>query len=117
MPEIKPIVVALWCGVGKPKDLEEFLLPLVNELNCLIKTGIFFNEYRVDIGNVCFICDSPARSHLKGYYTIYNKISTMNNNQFILMKLLLLKKFKVLRILMENMGAKNVRSLELISEM
>lgn len=66
MREIKPIVVAVWCGVGKPKDLDAFLLPFVNELKHLIKTGMFFNEYRVDIGSVCFVCDSPARSHLKG---------------------------------------------------
>lgn len=63
---MKPIVIAIWCGKGKPKDLDEFLSPLVNEINSIMQTGVDIKEYRIDIKNICFICDAPARSHLKG---------------------------------------------------
>lgn len=66
MPVIKPIVIAIWCGIGKPKDLDEFLLPLVVELNEITRTGIFFNDYRIDIVCKGFLADSPARSFIKG---------------------------------------------------
>lgn len=66
MPDIKPIVIAIWCGSGKPKDIDEFLLPLVVEFNEITRKGIFFNDYRIDIVCKAFLADSPARSFLKG---------------------------------------------------
>lgn len=66
MQDVKPFVIGIWSGVGKPKNLTEFLLPLVNDINILIREGISINGYRIDSTIRSFLCDSPARSFLKG---------------------------------------------------
>lgn len=66
MIDLKPILIGIWCGVGKPKDLNEFLSPFVYEMNSILDTGININGYHVDIESIAFIADSPARAHLKG---------------------------------------------------
>lgn len=66
MTNLKPIVVAIWCGIGKPKDLSEFLFPFVDEVNSILDTGVIINGYRIDIESIALIADSPARAHLKG---------------------------------------------------
>lgn len=66
MPDIKPIVVAIWCGVGKPNNLNEYLHRFVMEMNSITRTGVMIKEYRIDITRIVFCADSPARSYLKG---------------------------------------------------
>lgn len=66
MPFIKPIVLAIWCGNGKPKNLSEYLEKFVTEMNTILETGIVINGYRIDIKRIVFATDSPARSYLKG---------------------------------------------------
>lgn len=68
MPDVKPMVIAIWSGVGKPNNLTEFLQPFVNDLNHIFQNGIIINDYRIDIIIRCFLCDSPARSFLKGLH-------------------------------------------------
>lgn len=68
MPKIKPMIIGLWCGRGKPNDLNEFLLALINDINTVVRDGIKINGYRIDVSIRCFLCDSPARSFLKGSY-------------------------------------------------
>lgn len=68
MADLKPIVVAIWCGDGKPKDLNEFLNPFVDEMNEILNFGIIINGYRIHIESIKFLADSPARSFLKGAY-------------------------------------------------
>lgn len=67
MPEIKPMVIAIWCGEGKPTDLIGFLDPFVNELNDLLRDGILINDHKISIFVRCFICDTPARAFIKGF--------------------------------------------------
>lgn len=66
MNDLKPIVVAIWCGIGKPKDLNEFLSPFVDEVNGILDNGVIINGYRIDIESIAFIADTPARAFLKG---------------------------------------------------
>lgn len=66
VPEIKPFVISVWCGVGKPKNLEEFLSPLIEDLNDLLKNGLSVNNHLIKISRICFVCDAPARCFLKG---------------------------------------------------
>lgn len=66
MPDIKPMVIGIWSGTGKPKSLTEFLDPLVNDLCAVTRDGITINGYHIEVKIRCFICDSPARSFLKG---------------------------------------------------
>lgn len=76
MPNVKPMVIAIWCGIGKPKNLNEYLNPLVNEINDIMDTGVLINEYRLDIKHISFICDSPARSDLKGSFHYSSLLSS-----------------------------------------
>ena len=68
MPSVKPMTVAIFCGSKKPDSLEQYLRPLVDELNNLIDKGIAVgnNDTTVKIKVRAIIADSPARSFIKG---------------------------------------------------
>lgn len=72
MPDIRPMVVGIWCGERQPNNLNEFLEPFVNEICALTKYGLKVNGYKITISIRCFICDSPARSFLKGFHFSHN---------------------------------------------
>lgn len=60
------MVIAIWCGESKPTELNDYLRPLVDELNGLLSNGISINNHHIIIKCRSFICDTPARSYLKG---------------------------------------------------
>lgn len=66
MPNVQPMIVGIWCGEGKPNNLDEFLSQFVAELNVILQNGITVNGHNVKIGKRCFICDAPARAFIKG---------------------------------------------------
>lgn len=66
MPQYKVLVIGIYCGKGKPHSIEAFLRPFVDEMNILLQSGVLVNGYNINIGVHAFICDSPARSFLKG---------------------------------------------------
>lgn len=68
MPDIKPMIIAIWSGISKPNNLNDFLQPLVNEINEVVQNGITINGYRIEVLIRAFLCDSPARSFLKGFF-------------------------------------------------
>lgn len=61
-----PMVVGMYCGESKPPSAEEFLRPFVNELKEIVQNGISINGNSINVFIRCFICDSPARSFIKG---------------------------------------------------
>lgn len=63
-------MISIWYGCGKPVPVNDFLLPFVNELNDLLRNGIVINGHQITIKIRCFICDTPARSLLKGKYNL-----------------------------------------------
>lgn len=65
-PQIDPMVISVWCGESKPSDLNDFLRPFITELNGLLLNGIIINEKLISIKVRAFICDTPARSFIKG---------------------------------------------------
>lgn len=65
MPSVKPMVIGIWYGRGKP-ILNEFLGPFVDELNYILTNGIKINAFDLKVSILYFICDSPARAFLKG---------------------------------------------------
>lgn len=65
-PKISPFTISVWCGAKKPKPVNEYLAPFVEELNSLIEHGIDVNNHHICIKVRCFICDTPARCLLKG---------------------------------------------------
>lgn len=66
LPQIDPMVIAIWCGNGKPTVLNEYLNPFVNELNEILLNSIFINDFQINVAVRCFICDTPARAFIKG---------------------------------------------------
>lgn len=67
LPHIEPIVVSIWCGNGKPTELNEFLDPFVEELIEILENRIHINNYKLTVCIRCFICDTPARAYIKGF--------------------------------------------------
>lgn len=81
MPNVKPMVISIWCGLGKP-ILSEFLNPFVSELNDILSRGIEINNYELKVGIKFFVCDSPARAFLKGI-RFFNKLILIILNPFL----------------------------------
>lgn len=63
---IKPMVIGMFYGHSKPSRVEEYLKPFVDELVHILNQGIFIGEYKLNVKVRAFICDSPARSFIKG---------------------------------------------------
>lgn len=72
-PTVKPFIVSVWYGEGKPSPVNNFLSAFVIELNDLITNGIIINGHKLRIKTRCFICDTPARCLIKG--NIYLKLT------------------------------------------
>lgn len=64
-PNIQPMVIGIWAGDSKP-NLNEYLLPLVTELDSIISNGININSHHVAVKMGQIICDTPARAFIKG---------------------------------------------------
>lgn len=61
-----PFLVTVFEGLSKPKSARKFLKPFIEEVLSLEETGIVSNSVTWSINIVCFICDAPARSFVKG---------------------------------------------------
>lgn len=64
-PQIRPFAVAIWCGEGKA-ILNEYLADYVTELKSLLTTGIIINNHKLQVRIKSIICDTLARSYVKG---------------------------------------------------
>lgn len=82
-PDVEPLVIGIYLGVGKPKQIDEYLNDFVIEVDHLIKNGMNIEQIKrkVSIEIRCFTCDSPARAYIKG--KVFKKIIL----PFILLKL------------------------------
>lgn len=65
-PELKPMVIGVFWGKGKPSDLNAFMKHFVDEMLEIMQAGIIINNRKFDFKIRCFICDSPARTLIKG---------------------------------------------------
>lgn len=65
MPHVKPMVVSIWSGEGKPTSSNDYLKPFVEEMTVLLADGIIIDGHQITILFRCFICDSPARAFVK----------------------------------------------------
>uniref|UniRef100_A0A182WHN2 Uncharacterized protein n=1 Tax=Anopheles minimus TaxID=112268 RepID=A0A182WHN2_9DIPT len=66
MPQVAPMVVAIFCGVSKPPRLEDYLRPLITELNELSDESIVINNIHHMVKVRAVIADAPARAFIKG---------------------------------------------------
>lgn len=60
------MVVAAWCGQGKPTSVQEYFAPFVNEMKPILINKLQINNTLVTVKIYCFVCDTPARSFAKG---------------------------------------------------
>lgn len=69
-PCVRPFVIGIYFGIGKPKNLNTYLEDFINEMEVLLRDGIYFQDSgrKFTIKIRCFICDSPARAYIKGTY-------------------------------------------------
>lgn len=61
---ISPMVVGIYCGVGKP-SAEEYLEKFVDGLLAILTDGLTVNGVFFKVSINAFICDTPARCFLK----------------------------------------------------
>lgn len=65
-PQIRPFVIAIWCGEGKP-SCNEFLQKFVDEMKELTRNGgAIINDFVLETRIKMIINDTPARSYVKG---------------------------------------------------
>lgn len=74
MPEVPVLMVGNFYGQSKPKSLDEYLRPLVEELNELIDNGIKIAKKTIKIIIRAFIADAPARAFIKGVAYFNHKL-------------------------------------------
>ena len=60
-----PFVIGIFHGMQKPKDLEEFLRPFVDEAKKLLQNGLSYSNCHCKFVISMFICDTPARAQIK----------------------------------------------------
>lgn len=68
------MVIAIWSGTSKP-NVNEYIELLVAELESILPTGIIIKDHHVAIKFGRVVCDTPARSLMKGTvenYVPYN---------------------------------------------
>lgn len=73
LPHISPMAIGIFYGTSKPKNATEFLNPFIDELLPILETGLMINGYQVAVQVRCFVCDSPARSFIKGVMNFNGK--------------------------------------------
>lgn len=70
----EPFLASIYCGTGKPPNLDAFLAPFVEEMQTLSTDGVLIKGRFVTVVLQAVICDAVARSFLKcikshnGYY-------------------------------------------------
>jgi len=62
----EPFPVAIYAGDKKPNDLELYFQKFIKEINELQINGLVLENNIFQINVLCFVCDRPARSFIKG---------------------------------------------------
>lgn len=68
IPKMKPLVIGIYAGYTKPPSSSEYLAKFCDELIDVVRNGVNLNEHTINVKIRCFICDTPARSFIKGEY-------------------------------------------------
>ncbi|CAH1106160.1 unnamed protein product [Psylliodes chrysocephalus] len=65
IPQLKPMVAAIYCGETKP-PIQEFLSQFVDELNYIPENEVKVNEQcKIEVKIKYSLCDTPARNFIK----------------------------------------------------
>ena len=62
LPDVPVLMVGNYLGESRPASVEEYLRPLVKELNGLMENGIQIANKLIEVRVWAFIADSPARA-------------------------------------------------------
>lgn len=65
--KIQPMVAAIYYGETKP-PLKDYLNEFVKELKDILLHGVLVNNKKITVKVNCFVCDTPARSFIKGKF-------------------------------------------------
>uniref|UniRef100_A0A182MTJ7 Uncharacterized protein n=1 Tax=Anopheles culicifacies TaxID=139723 RepID=A0A182MTJ7_9DIPT len=65
LPEVPVLMVGNFYGFTKPKSVEQYLRPLVSELNEMIQNGIVIADKLIQVRVRAIVADSPARAFIK----------------------------------------------------
>ncbi|XP_063061794.1 uncharacterized protein si:dkey-242h9.3 isoform X6 [Engraulis encrasicolus] len=60
-----PVIVAMFCGKGKPSPLDDFLDDFLKEYKSIKDNGVLYEGQTYNINIDALICDAPARAYLK----------------------------------------------------
>lgn len=71
LPSIQPMIIAVWCGISKPNSLSQFIHRFVEELEELMRVGLRLNSHSISVAVRSFICDTPARALIKGFFVFF----------------------------------------------
>lgn len=67
IPNLKPMVFGIFCGLGKPSTLQQYLGPFTTEMEKLMAEGYkMASGQTIPVSIRAIICDSPARAFIKG---------------------------------------------------
>lgn len=72
-PKLSPMIIAVWHGETKPL-VNEYIMRLVTELKDILSTGVFINSKHIIVKLGAVICDTPARSLMKGIHVFFKFI-------------------------------------------
>ncbi|XP_035904240.1 uncharacterized protein LOC118508487 [Anopheles stephensi] len=77
LPEAPVMLVGTYCGYTKPDNIEQYLRPLVTEINELHERGLMFGDKMVHTKLCMFITDSPARCFVNATIIFVGKHSCL----------------------------------------
>lgn len=77
-PNIRPMALGIFFGESKPSNVQNYLLPFVEEIKPILQNGLELNGHKISISIRCFICDSPARAFVKGLFVHKYSFSNFN---------------------------------------
>uniref|UniRef100_A0A182PWN2 Uncharacterized protein n=1 Tax=Anopheles epiroticus TaxID=199890 RepID=A0A182PWN2_9DIPT len=60
--DVPVLVLGIFCDVSKPDNVEDYLRPLVIDLNNVLDEGVVINKTKISISLHVIIADSPARA-------------------------------------------------------
>ncbi|XP_035892086.1 uncharacterized protein LOC118503205 [Anopheles stephensi] len=66
LPQAPVMTAGIFCGTTKPESAEEYLRPMVIEINDLMQRGIIVHGCHVAIRLRAIVADTPARAFIKG---------------------------------------------------